>query len=182
MSGAMRERGLRGLVWLLPAAFALHEAEEWNIASWFRLHFTPRTEASDAGVRTLLVAFSLGAFLLTGLASRLPTLRGTLQVLLPFFVVVAVGNALTHIFWSLYFGAYAPGVVSAALLVIPATLYVSLRAVQEGLVSRAWIFVLYLLAGLPVIAVARAGTTLTPAQLALHRLAARLGAWLWGAS
>jgi Protein of unknown function with HXXEE motif len=182
VDAAERERELRRLLWLLPAAFALHEAEEWNLASWFPLHFTPRTEASDAGVRTLLVAFSLGAFLLTGFAARLSTLRATLNVLLPFFVVVAVGNALTHVFWWLYFGAYAPGVVTAALLVTPATLWVSLRAVQAGLVSRAWLGVLYLLAGLTLVPIVRAGATLTPGQLALHRLAARLGAWLWGAS
>lgn len=169
-------------MWLLPAAFALHEAEEWNIASWFRLHFTPRTEISDAGVRTLLVAFSLGAFLLTWLASRLPTLRGTLNVVLPFYVVVAVGNAMVHVFWWVSFGSYAPGVVTAALLVTPATLWVTLRALREGLVSGAWVGVLYLLAALPLVSVARAGATLTPGQLALHRLAARLGAWLWGVS
>jgi hypothetical protein len=181
VDGARRERELRRLLWLLPAAFALHEAEEWNLASWFRLHFTPQTNLSDAGVRTLLVAFSLGAFLLTALAQRLPTLRGTLHVVLAFFVVVAVGNAMVHVFWSLYFGGYAPGVLTAALLVTPATLWVSLRSLQAGLVSRAFLGVLYLLAALPLVSVARAGATLTPGQLALHRLAARLGAWLWGA-
>lgn len=57
MSGAHRgQQQLRRRVWLLPAAFALHELEEWNIVPWFRGNFTPQTKLTDWGARTLLVA------------------------------------------------------------------------------------------------------------------------------
>jgi len=60
--------------------------------------------------------------------------------------------------------------------------YLSLRAVRDGIVS-AWIVAgPYLLALAPLVGVARAGATLTAEQLALHALAARSGAWLWGAA
>jgi hypothetical protein len=173
---------LRRLVWLLPVAFGLHEAEEWNIVPWFQLHFVPRTELTDLGARTLLVAFTLAAFLYTGIASLLPTARGMLLAVLPLYVLVAFGNALTHVFWWVYFGAYAPGVLSAAFLVAPLTVYVSWRAVRERLVPAAYVGALYLLALVPLLGVARAGHTLTAEQLALHRLATRLATWLWGAA
>jgi hypothetical protein len=175
-----RERALRRLVWLLPLAFALHEAEEWNIVAWFQLHFTPRTGLTDAGARTLLAAFSAGAFAYVGLASLLPT-RAMLHAVLGFFIVAGVGNALTHVFWWLQFGVYAPGVVSAALLVTPLTAWLSLRAVRDGLVSAWTVGGLFVLALVPLAGVARAGSQLTAGQLALHALGARLGAWLWGA-
>jgi hypothetical protein len=173
-------RRLRRLVWLLPVAFALHEAEEWNIVPWFQAHFAPRTELSDLGARTLLVAFSLAAFLYTGLASLLPSTRAWLLAVLPLFVLAGFGNALTHLFWWLYFGAYAPGVLSAGLLVAPLTIYVALRAVRERLVPAWYAGALFLFALAPLAAVARAGSTLTPEQLALHDLATRLAKWLWG--
>ena len=56
---------LRRLVWLLPVAFGLHEAEEWNIVPWLQAHFTPRTELTDLGARTLLVLFAALALLYT---------------------------------------------------------------------------------------------------------------------
>ncbi len=183
MSGAGRRHPrLQRLVWLLPMAFALHEAEEWNIVPWFRASFTPQTELTDLGARTLLVAFSFAAFLWTGVASLLPTTRMTLLAVLPLFIVAGVGNALTHVYWLFYFGAYAPGVATAALLVAPATLFVSFRAVRERLVPGWFVGILYLLALVPLVAVARAGRTLSPEQLALHRLGTRLAAWLWGAA
>jgi hypothetical protein len=179
VNGAGRELQIRRLVWLLPAAFALHELEEWNIVPWFRENFSPQTELTDLGARTLLAAFSLGAFLFTGFAALLPTIRMTLCAVLPLFIVIGVGNALTHVFWLLYFGSYAPGVATAALLVAPVTIYISQRAVWENHVSRWLVGVLYLLALVPLIAVTRAGNTLTPEQLALHRLGAQLAGWLW---
>ena len=128
---------LRRLVWLLPLAFALHELEEWNIVPWFEAHFVPRTELTALGARSLLVAFSLAAFLYTALTSLLPSTRAWLLAILPLFVLAGFGNALIHVFWLLRFGAYAPGVVTAALLVAPLTVYVSIRAVRERLVP-AW--------------------------------------------
>lgn len=172
---------LTHLLWLLPTTFALHEAEEWNIVPWFQTHFTPQTELTSAGARTLLVAFSLASFLYTAAASRLPSIRLTLFAVLPLFILAGVGNALTHIYWALHFASYAPGVATAALLVIPATLYVSARAVREAAIPLWFVGALYALALAPLVAVARAGSTLTPDQLALHRLGARLGQWLWGA-
>jgi hypothetical protein len=116
----------------------------------------------------------------TGLASLLPT-RGMLHAVLGFFIVVAVGNAFTHVFWWVRFAAYAPGVATATLLVIPLTAWISLRAVRERLVSGWLVAGLYALALVPLVGVARAGGRLTDEQLALHALAARLGTWLWGA-
>lgn len=171
---------LRRLVWLLPVAFGLHEAEEWNIVPWFQAHFAPRTDLTDLGARTLLVAFTLAAFLYTGAASLLLGTRALLLAVLSLFVLAGFGNALTHLFWLFYFGSYAPGVLTAALLVAPLTIYLSVRAVREGLVPAWYAGALFLLAVVPLVAVARAGDTLTAEQISLHGLASRLSLWLWG--
>jgi hypothetical protein len=74
---------LRHLVWLLPVAFGLHEAEEWNIVPWFQAHFVPRTELTDLAARTLLVAFTLAALLYSAGASLLLGTRALLLAVLP---------------------------------------------------------------------------------------------------
>jgi hypothetical protein len=174
--------GWARLLWVLPLAFAAHELEEWNIAPWLRANFTPATELTDLAARTLLVAFALAALAYTGAVSLLASLRARLWLLLPLFVVVALGNAVQHVYWAASQGAYAPGVITSAFAVVPAVAYVSLRAVRERLLPAWYVGLLHLLALLPVLVAARLGRTLSPEQLALHRTAVRLAAWLWGSA
>jgi hypothetical protein len=172
--------GARGLLWLLAASFALHEAEEWNLVAWERAHFTPAPDFDDAGARTLLVLFAALALAFTGIALRWLGTRRALLVLLPFFLVIVLGNALTHVFWLFFFGGYAPGVATAALLLVPLTVALVRSVLRDGLAPRGYVLGLLALAPLQPLAAAAAGDTLSESQLALQRLAMRLAAWLWG--
>ena len=173
---------IRSLLWLLGVSFALHEAEEWNLVSWEHAHFTPPPEFNNLALRTLLVVFAFLGLSFTALCIRLLSLQGALLALLTLFVAVVLGNAFTHIFWLFYFGAYAPGVVTSALLLVPLTLYLVCRVQQERLVPRAYLWVLLGLAVLQPLGAAFAGSSLSASQLALQRLGARLSQWLWGAA
>ena len=171
---------IRRTLWLLAFAFVLHEAEEWNLAAWERVHFEPPPQLSDLAVRTLLVLFACLAFSFTALALRLLSLRGALIALLPLFIAVVLGNALTHIFWLFYFRAYAPGVVTSILLLVPLTSTLVYRVLEERLVPRVYVFGLVALAALQPLGAAVAGASLSGSQLALQRLGMRLVHWLWG--
>jgi uncharacterized protein with HXXEE motif len=167
-------------LWLLGLSFALHEAEEWNIVAWEHAHFEPPPEFSDLAARTLLVLFALLGLSFTALAIRLFSLRSALLALLPFFVTVVLGNALTHIFWLFYFRSYAPGVATAALLLVPLGSHLVYRVLREGLAPRAYVWSLLGLALLQPLAAMAAGSSLSESQLSLQRLAMRLSQWLWG--
>lgn len=170
------------LLWLLAISFALHEAEEWKLVAWERTHFLPPPEINDLAARTLLVLFALLGLSFTALSIRLLSTRGALLALLPFFVALVLGNALTHIFWLFYFGAYAPGVISSGLLVVPLTLHLVRRVLRERLVPRAYVVAMLGLALLQPLGAAATGSTPSGAQLALQRLGVRLSQWLWGAA
>jgi hypothetical protein len=174
-------RSIRVLFWLLAASFALHEAEEWNLVAWERAHFTPAPPFDDRAVRTLLVGFALAGLAFTALCLRALSLRAASFALLPFFVSVVLGNALTHVFWLFFFGGYAPGVATSILLLVPLTLCLVWRVLEERLVPRAYVAALLGLALLQPLGAMAAGATLSDAQLALGRLAVRVSRRLWGA-
>jgi hypothetical protein len=167
---------------LIGIAFVLHEAEEWNLVSWLQAHFDPHPGFTDREARTLLVLFALLGISFTAVSIRLLSLRGALLALLPLFVAVVLGNALTHIFWLFYFQSYAPGVITSVLFLVPLILYLIRRVFRERLVPSFFIWSLLALALLQPAGAAVTGSTLSGSQLALQRLGARLAAWLWGAA
>lgn len=171
---------IRSLLWLLAVSFALHEAEEWNLVRWEQANFTPAPLFDDLAVRTLLVLFTLLALSFTALSVRFLSLRGALFALLPLYLTIVLGNALTHVFWLFYFESYAPGVVTSGLLLAPLTLYLAYRVLRERLVPRAYVWVLLCLAMLQPLGAAAAGASLTRSQLALQRFGMHLSRWLWG--
>ena len=173
---------VRRLLWLIGLAFVLHEAEEWNLVPWFQANFEPAPQFNDREARTLLVLFAFLGISFTALSIRLLTLRTALFALLPLFVSVILGNALTHVFWLFYFKTYAPGVLTSALLLVPLTLCLIRSVLQERLVPPAYVWVLLALALLQPAGAAAAGSTLSGPQLAFQRLGARLAGWLWGAA
>jgi hypothetical protein len=108
--------------------------------------------------------------------------RAALLALLPLFVAVFLGNALTHVFWLFYFEAYAPGVLTSAFLLLPLTLYLIHGVLRDRLVPALYVWSLVALAVIqPAVAFA-AGSTLSGPQLAFQRLGAQLARCLWGAA
>lgn len=178
--GMSANSSVRRVLWMLGFAFVLHEAEEWHLVSWCGAHFEPGPAFTDREARTLLVLFALLGFGLTVVSMRLLSLRRALLVLLPFFVAILLGNALTHVFWLFYFRAYAPGVVTSALLIVPLALYLVREVLARRLVPAAYVWFLLALALVQPAGAAWAGATLSGPQLALQHLGARLAGWLWG--
>jgi apolipoprotein N-acyltransferase len=141
----------RRLAWLLPVAFALHELEEWNIAAWYRRYWANVDPAivNQRNSWTWLVFASLFGFLWTFLASRFRNPAIMFHMLLLLFIAV-FSHGLAHVYWLFSIGAYAPGVVTSIILIIPVTAYVTYRAICDRLVSAAYVAVLFALTLLPV--------------------------------
>ena len=167
------------MLWLLGIVFVFHELEEWNLVTWQHAHFEPPPQMTDREARTLLLLFAALGMSFTALCNWILGLRAALVVLLPLFVAIIFGNALTHIFWLFYFQAYAPGVVTSALFIVPLTLFLVRRVFQERVVSASYVWVTLFLAVLQPLLAAVAGSSLSGRQLALQRLGGQLARCFW---
>ncbi len=169
VSEANRRRDLLAKsLWLVAAAMAVHELEEWNIAIWFQRNFSNHTGISDyavwLGIFFITTLFTAWIFLATRAGS--PTVMA--WIALPAVALVAVGNAVQHITWTIIFREYAPGVASSIILVIPAASLAMWRMVQVRttlLIPLVGCAVLWVVASYRVIA---SGPELEPFQLVLQ--------------
>ena len=115
----------------LPVFFALlavqfiHFAEEFTTG--FRTAF-PLLYGGEAYSANLFVTFNMIAYCVFSLACILTFTRNIRFLLFPalFFIIYgAIGNAISHTWWSLYLRSYFPGLVTAQLFWIagPLVLY-----------------------------------------------------------
>jgi len=164
-------------IWLFPVALALHEAEEWNILGWQQRNFVNLPAKTHASVRTVLVFVILLGFLCTALAAWPNNLTIAAFVLFP-FAAIGFLNALQHLFYTMYFRQYAPGVITSVVLLLPISGYLTARAIQENLVPLVYVVVLMLLVILGLIQTMNAGNTLIPAFRAISHFGMALSKWL----
>ena len=143
---------LRAAVWLLPLAFVIHDGEEvLTMPGWIAAHrpLLERIAHTGAAARRVVdnlptttaqvavaVAVELAVLLLaTVLVAREPRPGFAVH-----FYAAALGvftaHSLTHVGQTLLLGAYTPGVVTAALVVPPAGVYLYRRLFEAGLLSR----------------------------------------------
>jgi hypothetical protein len=164
---------VRRAAWWLVLAFALHEAEEWNILAWYRAHYADLPGVNDLAVRTGLVAYVAIGALWTLAATRLPAPRAAALAVLPLAIFLLV-NAIQHVYWTAHFAAYGPGIVTAVLIVTPAALALVRTTVAARLVPPWYVGLLVVLA-LPTVVATVTGDAATRQQLQLvNDLGARI--------
>lgn len=171
--GGMDSRS-RLAFWLFLAAFVLHELEEWNLVAWQIRSFSPEPGFSAHQARVLLVAFALLGFCFAAPCIHFLKERAAYRVLLPLFVVPILANALSHITWLVLFRSYAPGVVTAGLLLTPTGGYLLWSCARRRHLPRAVVVLLALLTLAPVIAVTMSGRTLSRDQIELQEIGGRI--------
>jgi hypothetical protein len=156
-------------LWLVAAAMTVHELEEWNIASWGARNFENHTgisqEAIWIGIVFITVVFVSWIFLATRLRSPLAISLAAL----PAVALVAVGNSVQHITWAFLFGEYAPGVVSAVLLVLPASGLAMWNMLQQSRLLAIPMVACVALWVASSVQIVDAGHVLQPFQLVLQR-------------
>jgi hypothetical protein len=176
----MNRLPFRKVIWILPIFWAFHEAEEWNIISWYQRHFVNPPEMTPWSVLTLLVCSALASFIWTFIASLFRNLKVTAGILLFFFIPMAFMNAIQHILWAIMFHSYSPGVLSSVILIIPAVIYITWRVLEEGLLPKWYIIILYLWAVPRVIETIIYGNEVMPMLEKLHYFGNWLAKLLWG--
>ena len=156
-------------LWLVAGAMAVHELEEWNIARWSARNFTNHLGISDyaiwVGLAFITIVFVSWIFA----ATRLQNPLAISFVALPAVALVAVGNSVQHVTWTFLFSEYAPGVVSAVLLVVPASVHAMWRMLQVRrllLLPFGACAVLWVAASVQI---SQAGRVMQPFQVVLQR-------------
>lgn len=175
----LAELSFNHVLWGTALASALHEADEWNILSWYRAHWTNLGALSNRTVWTWLVFFSLLGFTVAWVCTRLRNRRIAAGVSILFFAFPFLHGFL-HLYWVFYFGAYSPGVISSVLLLIPACAVLGLRAVREELVPLWFVLLACLLNLPPIVAAIGLGNTLPDGGLPFYRFSAALAQLLFG--
>lgn len=160
---------LSTLIWMLPLALTLHELEEWNIMPWYQNNFVNPPQTPDHAAHTGLIFISLLGFVVTLVATRFKNPKIVGGIALTFFVPVVFANAMQHIYWLLLFDTYAPGVISALVLVIPAVIFITWKAYSNEILRYGFFVPVYTLAALSLYATIQAGDSVTPAFLKLHQ-------------
>jgi hypothetical protein len=165
---------LATLAWLLAAAFALHEAEEWNIHRWYQRNFVDLPgDRTNSTIRLFLVLITVTGILWTGLAVVWGSPKAAAFILLP-FASLLFQNALQHIYWQSLSREYAPGLASAVALLLPGSIALAFKAVREGDVGIWYPVILGALAVAGLVQTVRQRNRLAPALLVSHRICVRL--------
>ena len=126
----------RRIVWLLPLALGLHEADEWNIHQWEAGFFVNPPRVSIAATRVALLSITAAGAIFTGLACMLRDARKTALLCVSIFGLVLVGNSLQHLYWSVLSSELAPGSFTSAALCLPSVFLVMWHARHQELIDR----------------------------------------------
>jgi hypothetical protein len=157
-------------LWLFLLAFVLHEAEEWNITRFEHRNFVGLPPAATEKSARMWIVFICAVGLVWCAVATVfgsPTIAAF--VFLP-AIAMAMGNALQHVYWSAYFRQYAPGIITAVVLLIPLGTYVIATAVQRGYVPIWYVAVWGALIGFVLVQTVRAGNTMTPFVRAVYKI------------
>jgi hypothetical protein len=117
--------------WAFPFVVAVHNLEEavWLPGFWQNRSWHLPISTSEFRIASGLVAIL--AYFLTYLSVR-DGEKSVGAYMMASFCAIMLLNAIWHIAATAYLRTYAPGVVTAVLLVLPVTIYLLRRALREG--------------------------------------------------
>jgi hypothetical protein len=136
----------RRAIWLAPLVWALHESEEWNINEFESKHFADPGHFALVDHPVLwigLAQVALNGAIWTGLTGWPKNPKFAAFLSLPFFVFFSFANVLQHIYMTVYFGGYTPGVLTAVLLVGPVVVGLTIKAIRDRLIPWWYAALLY---------------------------------------
>ncbi len=123
------------LIKIFPFIFALHEFEEWNILSWHRKHQSNIPDVIDLHLRTIFVIIIVITFLFFLLVLRIKSKKIAAAILFPVFTFILY-NGLVHLYWSIYFASYAPGLVFGFIVGVPLIGIIIFKMISEKLIAK----------------------------------------------
>lgn len=130
MTDTADKQRFRRIIWILPAAYALHIVEEYvgGFPVWV-------TQVVGASFSTIAFALNNGAFMTIMLVLTAWTSRSTSRSAAFLLIVWASGNVfwdgLFHIVTTAVYDRYSPGEITSSLLYIPVSLAVACFALRS---------------------------------------------------
>jgi len=135
----------KNLIILSPLAYVLHHFEEhiiFNFRDWRLTYFQDNNSLSTEEILVRLLVVLLIFIFVHSVRKN----KGSAHVLLYFLMTTQVVNVFFHIFFSLYFLDFSPGVITGILFYLPINYLIFKAAINEGLLNNtkeiAFIFVL----------------------------------------
>lgn len=163
---------VKAAMWIIPIIFFIHEMEEWNILDWYKCTYNPPPPSTKLSCRIWLFLISIFGFMITSIAYILPNDTISAGVLLV-FIVFSTFNGLQHIYWTIAFKKYAPGVIFSSLGII-AGIFITAVILSKGLISAGYVFFLYLITVPFMIETFRAKNKLIRSFTYLHGLTLKI--------
>lgn len=122
------------VVWLLPVAFTLHNAEEWIwLPGWSAEGF--RTPPRSAELRFALVVLTSAVWVIAFFASRSRAGGAAVYAAVAAAAIILLNVLFPHVLATVVFGQYAPGVVTAVVINAWAMPLVLRAAFRDGLAT-----------------------------------------------
>lgn len=120
------------IYWLLPLAFVVHDAEElFTMPSWFIAHERPLGLAHVAVAIALFLVIFLVITAGAWLRPRSFAWRALYGGLLGTFLL----HGFIHVGQAIAFASYTPGLVTAVLVVVPASTYLWIVLLRRGAID-----------------------------------------------
>ena len=164
-------------LWAFVVAFALHEAEEWNIIRWYQRNYVDLPPTTDKAARTWIVFISMMGLVWCTVATLPGNPTIAAFVLLP-AIALALQNALQHVYWLFYFKQYAPGIISSVVFLIPLGVYLNIQAVSHNYVPIWYAGILALLIIPGLFQTVKAKNRMTPQIRSVHNFSIKLNEWI----
>jgi hypothetical protein len=123
------------LIWLMPASFAAHIAEEWldGFAGWVT-HVVGGAMSEQAFIENN--AFFMAVMLLLTFFAAFSRTRWTAFVLISWASANLFWDALFHLFATAWWARYSPGLVTAVLFYLPISFVVGRSALKDQVLTR----------------------------------------------
>ncbi|MBN2710668.1 MAG: HXXEE domain-containing protein [Calditrichaceae bacterium] len=155
--------------WIFYFFFVIHELEEWNIFKFEDKHFTGLPAGTTPKrSRLWILIICITGLIWVSVAAFSADQAAAAYIFLPAIILVML-NAVQHIFWTVYFREYAPGLISAVLLILP-TGSILIANTVDNYISL-WYPVIWAAAALFVlIQTIRAGKNATPMLKIIHNI------------
>lgn len=132
----------KNLIVLGPLIYALHHFEEhivFNFREWRLRYFSDNNPSSTEEILVTLILL----LLITIFIHLIKNNRGSAHIVLFYLMTTQVANAFFHIFFSIYYNDFSPGLITAICLYIPINVLIIRSAVEEEfLKNRLELFVL----------------------------------------
>ena len=135
----------RNLIVLAPLAFALHHFEEhiiFNFREWRLKYFLDNNPRSTEEILVILISITLILIFINLVKNN----KVSAHLLLCYLMTTQVVNAGFHIFFSIYYQDFSPGVITAVLLYLPINYLIIKSALSEKLVKNYYqLFIIFIL-------------------------------------